>query len=285
MRLLLICLLAFAGIMTAMDPDAGPRASYEAPPQGRADITMTVINDYGLTGFTSPRGLDYVDTSGELIMTDYGADYLFSLDPNTGVVNASAPCPPELPDILGVAVVETSPGVFELYANDWGSVMDIWLYQGSWSYAFPNPVTGEPRGMDSDEEGMLWSIDASTRYLARFDTSGGNIVSWGLTELPSAYACGLSTFPYEGNTGIVVGGYAYGSFYFYETDGSSMNYIGSAAEPQSSTASYGIAYSYDRDSFFWLYRTGTSDYRITEFSLSIETALTRDTWGGIKTSF
>ncbi len=83
----------------------------------------------------------------------------------------------------------------------------------------------------------------------------------------------------------MVGGYSYGSFYFYEYDGASMSYIGAAAEPQTSTASYGIAYSYDRDSFFWLYRTGSSDYRITEFELDIETSLTRDTWGGIKTSF
>jgi hypothetical protein len=209
------------------------------------------------------------------------------LNPDNGVVGGSAPCPPEIPDVLGVAVIETYHGSWELYVNDWGTVMDIWMFQGgTWSYAFANPVNTEPRGMDSDEEGMLWSIDAATRYLVRFDTSGGNIISWGLTQLPSAYACGLSTFPYGGNLGIVVGGYAYGSFYFYEFDGtSSLSYIGSAAEPQSSTASYGIAYSYDRDSFFWLYAAGASNYRITEFSLSIETALTRDTWGGIKTSF
>lgn len=286
MKLIIVSLLAFTGVMMAMDPDAGPRTSYEAPPQGRADITLTVINDYALTGFSSPRGLDYFDTSGELIMTDFGADEIYSLNPNDGTVTGSVECPPELPDILGVAVIEASPGVFELYANDWGSVMDVWMFLGgTWSYAFANPVTAEPRGMDSDGEGMLWSIDASTRYLARFDSSGGSIISWGLTELPAAYACGLSTFPYEGNIGIVVGGYSYGSFYFYETDGSSMSYIGSVAEPQTSTASYGIAYSSFRDSFFWLYRTGTSNYRITEFSLDIETALTRDSWGGIKASF
>ncbi len=201
MRLLLVCLLAFAGIMMAMDPDGGPRASYETPPPGRADITMTVINDYGLTGISSPRGLDYVDTSGELIMSDYGSDMLYSLDPDDGTVGGSMACPPELPNILGVAVIEVSPSVWELYANDWQDVMDVWLLQmGTWSYAFPNPVNTEPRGMDSDDEDMLWSIDASTRYLVQFDTSGGNITSWGLTELPAAYACGLSTFPYDGTS-------------------------------------------------------------------------------------
>ncbi len=285
MRLLLICMLVLSGVLLAMDPDGGPRAGYETPPPGRADITMTVINDYGLTGFSSPRGLDYVDTSGELIMTDYGSDMLYSLDPDDGTVGGSISSPPAFPDILGVAVVETAPGIWELYANDWGTVMDVWMFQGTWSYAFANPVNVEPRGMDSDHDGMLWSIDASTRYLVRFDTSGGNIISWGLTELPAAYACGLSIFPYEDNLGIVVGGYSYGSFYFFEFDGANVEYIGSATEPQSSTASYGISYSYDRDSFFWLYAAGASNYRITEFELDIETSLTRDTWGGIKTSF
>ncbi len=185
MRLLLVCLLAFAGIMMAMDPDGGPRASYETPPPGRADITMTVINDYGLTGISSPRGLDYVDTSGELIMSDYGSDMLYSLDPDDGTVGGSMACPPELPNILGVAVIEVSPSVWELYANDWQDVMDVWLLQmGTWSYAFPNPVNTEPRGMDSDDEDMLWSIDASTRYLVQFDTSGGNITSWDSPNCP-----------------------------------------------------------------------------------------------------
>lgn len=287
MKKVFICLLLLSGVMMGMDPDAGPRVSYDAPPQGRADITMTVINDYALTGFTSPRGLDYADTFGELVMTDFGQDILVSMNPDNGSVTGSMPCPPQIPNVLGVACIEGSPGYWDFYINDWQDVMDVWKLQagGSWSLAFVNPVPVEPRGMDFDDEGMLWSIDASTRIVYRFDTSGGSVSSWALADLPSSFSCGISTFPLDGNLGIVIGGYSYGNLYFFEFDGSSVEFIGSAAEPQTSTASYGIAYSYDRDSFFWLYRVGTSEYHITEFDLTIETALTRDTWGGIKASF
>ncbi len=287
MRLLVVALIAIAGVMMAMDPDAGPRTGYEAPPQGRADITMTVINDYALTGFSSPRGLDYADTYGELVMTDFGTDYLYSMNPDNGSVTGSLACPSQIPNVLGVACIEAAPSNWDFYINDWQDVMDVWKIQGagSWTMAFANPVPVEPRGMDFDDEGMLWSIDASTRVLYRFNTSGGSVSSWSLADLPASFACGISTFPFDGNLGIVIGGYSYGNLYFFEFDGSSVEFIGSAAEPQTSTASYGIAYSYDRDSFFWLYRVGTSEYHITEFDLTIETALARDTWGGIKASF
>lgn len=287
MRLLVVALIAIAGVMMAMDPDAGPRVSFEAPPQGRADITMTVINDYALTGFSSPRGLDYADTFGELVMTDFGQDILVSMNPDNGSVTGSLACPSQIPNVLGVACIEAAPGNWDFYINDWQDVMDVWKIQGagSWTMAFANPVPQEPRGMDFDDDGMLWSIDAATRIVYRFNTSGGSVSSWALADLPSSFSCGISTFPLDGNLGIVIGGYSYGNFYFFEFDGSSVEFIGSAAEPQTSAASYGIAYSYDRDSFFWLYRVGTSEYHITEFDLTIETALARETWGGIKASF
>lgn len=286
MRIALILLVAIAGVMMAFDPDGGPSSAYQAPPPGRADITITVLNDYTISGFTYPRGLDYADNFGALVMSDYGTDYLYTLDPDNGSVTSSSPCPPEVPDVFGVASIEVSPGLWHSYINDWGSVMDIWVLEGAgWNLAFPNPVSEEPRGMDFDDDEMLWAVDGSTRYLYRFDTGGGNVSSWYLAELPAAYASGISTFPCESNLGIAVGGYYFGDFYFYEFDGASLSYIGSAPVPQAATSSYGIAYSRDRETFFWLYLEGTTIHHITEFELDIEAALTGETWGAIKTLF
>lgn len=286
MRTALILLQAITGVMMAVGPDAGPSSAFHVPPPGRADITITVLNDYIISGFINPRGLDYADNYGALVMSDYGTDHIYTLNPDNGDVTGNGPCPPEVPDVFGVASIEVSPGLWQTYINDWNTVMDIWVLEGAtWSLAFANPVPEAPRGLDFDDDEMLWAVDASTRYLYRFDTSGGNVSSWYLAELPVAFASGISTFTYESNLGIVVGGYYFGDFYFYEFDGASLSYIGSAPVPQTASSSYGIAYSRTRETFFWLYREGTTIDHITEFELDIEAALTGETWGRIKTLF
>ncbi len=273
------------GLLLAADPDAGPVAGPGDPVPGRADITITVLNELTVTLGGNPRGCDYADTYGELFVTDFNSDLIYSLNPNTGSVNGTLACPSGVPDVLGIAI-QQAPSTNYIYINNWNAVTDVYRYDvvaALWT-SFTNPVTGEPRGMDMDDDDMLWCIDASTRLLYRFNTSGGGVTSWSLTQLPASFACACAVFPYNGNLGVLVGGYAYGNFYIYEYDGSGLYYIGSVAEPSTASSSYDVTYSADRDSFFWVWKQGSA-FKITEFEMDVQTALSRDTWAGIKASF
>jgi hypothetical protein len=72
------------------------------------------------------------------------------------------------------------------------------------------------------------------------------------------------------------------NFYFYSYNGSTLDYIGSAACPSTCSSSYGLTYSETSGNLFWAFNNG--GYRIAEVSFTI-TSLSRDTWAGIKTSF
>jgi hypothetical protein len=240
------------------------------------------VNTYTVTLGGNPRGCDFADTYNALLVTDYTSDLIYQLNPDNGTVGGSLPCPAGVPDVLGV-VFQQTPGGNIVYINNWNAVTDIFRYDGSWT-SFANPVTGEPRGMDMDDDGMIWCSEAASRQLYRFNTSGGNVSSWNLTQLPASYSCACAVFPYNGNVGILVGGYTYGNFYFYEYNGSSLSYLGSAPEPASVTSSYDVCYSADRDTFFWVSKTGSA-FSITEFEVEFDVALTRDSWAGIKASF
>jgi len=284
MRTMCLLLLCF-GFLYAADPDAGPSVAPGDPYPGRADITITQVNTYTVTLGGNPRGCDFADTFDALLVTDYTSDLIYNLDPDNGSIASTLPSPTGLPDILGIVYQQTPGGNF-IYVNNWNAVTPIYKFDVSsqtWS-TFTNPVSGEPRGMDMDDDGMIWCSEAASRYLYRFNTSGGGVSSWSLPELPASYSCACAVFPYEGNVGILVGGYTYGNFYFYEYDGAGLSYIGSAPEPASVTSSYDVCYSADRDTFFWVSKTG-SLFSITEFEVDFDVALTRDTWAGIKASF
>ncbi len=281
MKAMCLLLLCF-GFLYAADPDAGPSVAPGVSSPGRADITITEVNTYTVTLGGNPRGCDFADTFDALIVTDYTSDLIYVLNPDNGGIVSTLPCPAGVPDVLGVIFQQTTGGNF-IYINNWNAVTDIYVYDETWS-SFPNPVGGEPRGMDLDEDSMIWCIDAASRVLYRFNTSGGSVSSVSLTQLPTSYACACAVFPYNGNTGILVGGYTYGNFYFYEYTGSSLIYLGSAPEPAAVSSSYDVCYSADRDTFFWVSKTGSA-YAITEFEVDFDVALSRDTWAGIKASF
>lgn len=245
-----VCLLLLCcGFLFAADPDAGSSVAPGVPSPGRADITITQVNTYTVTLGGNPRGCDFADNFDALLVTDYTSDLVYELDPDDGYIIDCLPCPAGIPDVLGV-VFQQTPGGFIVYINNWNAVTPIYKYDGSWS-TIPNPVSGGPRGMDMDENNMIWCVAAETRILFRFNTSGGSVTAWSLAgQLPASYSCACAVFPYNGSVGILVGGYTYGNFYFYELDGVNLNYLGSAPEPASVTLSYDVCYSASRDTFF-----------------------------------
>jgi hypothetical protein len=285
---LILALVLVTGVCLAFDPDGGPigGAISERIHPGVDDwtISLTSQNNLSLTWAGSLRGCDYADTYGELLVTDYSADSIFSVDPTTGAKNYGLGCPPEIPQVLGICHYQ-EPSANHFFINDWQYGTDIYEYDTSvaaWALAFANPVV-EPRGMDMDEDDYMWQIDADSHMLYLIDLTGSVMDSWTLGELPDGYACGLSVFPYEDEMGIVVGGYYYDDFYFYLYNGSDIEYMGNAPVPQSASSSYGVSYSMDTDSFYWIYRSG--DYYMCEFTADIEESLTPTTWGQIKSGF
>ncbi|MBD3276761.1 MAG: hypothetical protein GF388_00525 [Candidatus Aegiribacteria sp.] len=172
-----------------------------------------------------------------------------------------------------------------LYVNDWNEVYDVYEYgtTSGWSPVFVNP-SAEPRGMDMDDMQTIWEIEADSHTLYHFDLTGSVLGSFSLSELPGGYACGCSVFPFADGLGIVIGGYQFPDFYFYNFDGSSLEYIGSEPVPQTASSSYGISYSANTDSFYWIYNDGS--YNLCEFTVDfVETSLEQSTWGDIKTTF
>jgi|GEM_PF-1000948 len=287
MKTLLVCLIA-TGIALAFDPDGGPpgsssmRARVNAPSDAWS-ITITSQSNLSLPWAVSLRGCDYADTFGEVLVTDYEQDSMFTVDPATGNKNAGLACPPEIPQVLGVCHYQAAGGNY-FYINDWQDGTDIYEYYtgtGSWSLAFANP-SPEPRGMDMDPDLYIWEIDAASHMLYMIDLTGSVVDSWTLGELPSGYACACCVYPYEGDLVLLIGGYYFDNFYFYLYDGADLEYMGNAPVPQSYYASYGVGYSEDTDSFYWIWRDSGSSYYLCEFTVDIEEALQPTTWGQIK---
>ncbi len=192
--LLLVC----AGVLLASDPDAGPLAYPGEPVPGRADVTIYAVNDYTVTLGGNPRGCDFADTFDALLVTDYTSDQIYNLDPDNGAIVSQLACPAGVPDVLGIIYQQTPGGNF-VYINNWNAVTNIYKYDigaTSWSN-FANPVSGEPRGMDLDEDNMIWCIEANNRTLYRFNTSGGNVSTWNLTELPNELCLRLRRLPLQ----------------------------------------------------------------------------------------
>lgn len=287
MKILFISLLV-AGVCFAIAPDAGPRVgdTGAAPQTDAWIITITSENDMALSWVTGAiRGCDYSNEFNELLISDYDQDSVFAVDPITGVKNYGMGVTPSVPNVLGICQYAGAGENF-MYVNDWGGVYDIYEYGtvSGWSLAFANP-SEEPRGMDMDEMQTIWEIEADSRMLYHFDLTGTVLESFNLPELPDGYACGCSVFPFADGLGVIIGGYYYDDFYFYDFDGTTLEYIGSEPVPQTVSASYGVAYSANTDSFFWIYSEG-SNYGLCEFTVDfVETSLERDTWGSIKTTF
>ncbi len=281
-----LMVLIFVVTASSMDSDDG--TSVENVSQrscySNSDIILTPVNNYALSGLSSPRGMDLSNMYYELYIADPGDDVIYFVDPSNGNVNISFYCSPEIPN--AVSVISAEFFGFSILVNNMEPDHDIWSFDTDWVYEFTNPVPHEPREMDVDPDGNLWCQDASDRKLYMFDYGGGNVTSWSLPDCPASYSMGLEVFEKYGNLGIILGGYTWDEFYFYEYDGINLIFLGSAAIPQTASASYGIAYSDNMDSFFWLYQDASSIYNICEFTVSEGSAFLKgSTWGNIKATF
>ena len=270
--ILMICGLCYAGNLG----EADFARAYESH-SSTDDIVLTPVASWDLIGAKTPRGIDCSDTYEQIFITDYSMDMIFVCD-YEGNSMGYIELPDGLDDIGGIC-----SGYDFILVNEMDSDTYMFHYQaGSWSNEFMNPST-DPMGMDMDSDGYIWELESSSNSLYRIGPGGSVLDQWVLTEVPSsASAMACAVLPINGTKIIMIGGLTWSDFYFYEWDGVDLIFTGTHTLPQSCNKSYGAAWCQQRQTVFWVYKTG-GDFRVCEFQCFITgVPLQRSTWGAIK---
>jgi len=249
---------------------------------GNDDITLTLINNWTLTN--KALGLDIFEGPGQFYVlgADNVKDWIQYYDAISGLPLTTIPLDAGNPYCFGLAWNNDSD-TDTYYTDDWSNTNLFYTddFGVSWT-TVPNPAGSNGRGMDFDGTDY-WITNGQGGGLYRFQPGAGqeNIAIPDVPTQPS----GLAVFPYGSNLGVAITCYGTYNIYFYEWNGSTMDYIGSAACPVPGiTSSFGLAYADTNGHFYWSFKLGSSDYHLAEFSFEI-TALERSSWGAIKSSF
>ncbi len=247
---------------------------------GRTEISLVVVNDW----ITKDQvlGVDYSQSgSSSRLLAVCGQSSLIRVyDPVTGQPTGETfPLDSDNEYPWGVVWNESTDGEV-LYTDDMvlGNLYCSVDSGTTWTTSI-NPSGGTGRGLDfdgvdywSNESGGLW----------RFQP-GESQQLYNTEEIPTPPS-GLTVFPYESNLGIAVTAYTTHQLYFYQWDGSSVSFLGSADCPVTDiTTSFGLAAA-DNGNIFWTYKRGSNEYHLAEISFSVQ-SLQQFSWGSIKASF
>lgn len=249
---------------------------------GTDAITLTLVNNW--TQSQQVLGLDALEGASELYVlgVDNENSLVQAYDATSGVIVGTLSLDAANGGCFGVAWNNDTDSE-AYYTNDWaGSNLFYTDDLGSSWTTVANPANNDGRGMDFDGTDY-WEAVTGGGGLWRFQPGVGqqNIA----ISAPPSNTSGLTVFPNGSNLGIAVACYMTYNIYFYEWDGSTIDYLGAAACPVSGiSGSYGLAYAETTDTIFWSFKMGTSEYHLAEFSFDL-TALERSSWGSIKTSF
>lgn len=246
------------------------------------DITLTLVNDWTLPLGILAYGLDVLEDAVVYILaTDYinMSIQFYTLD---GLQAATVPLSPANTGCFGVAWnngIDT--GTY--YTNDWSQDVLYYTEDFGTGWTTVNSPAGTSTGGMAFDGTDYWAIGGVAGGIWRFQpgVSAENIAIPEVTAEPS----GVAVFPYNGNLGVAVTTYIVHKIYFYEWDGYTMNFIGSAPCPVLAIgASFGLAYSNESGTMFWSYADNDTVWHIAEFSFSLA-ALEPSSWGSIKSSF
>lgn len=248
---------------------------------GTDAVSLTLIYDRVLTDLA--YGLDIWENGTTLwLMAVDNTSHMVRVFDEAGAPYATLPLDAENGSCFGVAW-NNNIDTETYYTNDWtdGVLYYTENYGSSWTTE-ANPSGGTARGMDFDGTDY-WCTNGGGGGLWRFQPGAGqeNIAIPEVTMQPS----GLAVFPYGSNLGIAVTTYMTHNIYFYEWDGSTMSFLGSAPCPVYCSNSMGLTYSELTGNLYWGYIASNVSH-IVEMSFTITaTALERSSWGSIKTSF
>ena len=246
-----------------------------------ADISLTLENTFPAQG--KAMGLDVVENpSGpevSLLGTNNTDDAVYFYTPS-GMVTDTIQLDPLNASCFGaVYVLDESM----LYTNDWEHT-DLFYTDdmgSTWS-TVQDPAEYSGRGL-AYHDNLFWTTCGYSGLL-QFTPGYPPIQTFILPEVYGQLS-GLAVFPLEGATVIAVTTYSDHNIWFYELDGSSLQFLDLAPCPATCQASYGLAYCESRDTIFWSYRTASGEYLISEISFDVNQPLAQYTWSGIKHYF
>jgi hypothetical protein len=285
MRITALFLVLAAAAALATSPDGcteGPTASRRMAPAADATVTITLEDEWELTWAAQALGMDAWESGStvNIVFASRNDQQLNSLDPSTGGGAGSADLAPDNTNCFGV-VWNNNVADAVWHTNDW---TDNVLYYSdddfvSWQTT-PNPAGNDGRGMDFD--GTDYWQSSGSQGVYRFQPgTGQELIS--IPGLPGQIS-GLSVFPYDGDVGLVVTFYQINKLYFYVWNGTILDFLGDADTPYTAYRNYGLAYCDYNEMLYWSYQTTAGTRYIAELSFEIEEALTRSTWGQIKSA-
>jgi hypothetical protein len=273
----ILMLFAACAMAFATDQDGGDVPGQQTVvPDETDDITIEVLNTWQAPYASHILGLEYKGTDNTLLFVSSLNNKIFIANPDNGAQLGSIDRP------AGMVGFDVAWDGTEYYINGWGATTVIYHGTGSGWTSYANPSGANGRGMCFDGADM-WESNQTTCYT--FETNGTGATAYALPGIPGQIS-GLTTFPLPTDQacGIMATCYNTAMFYFYVFDGSSITPIGSIACPLTVSNSYGLAFAQPRGTFFWGYLAG-GQYYVSELDIDLGMALTRDTWGDIKTEF
>jgi len=294
MRAILFLLALFplsaAPVASGASPEAVLRHSEPSPADSDAAITVTVTDTYDITYASNVLDLDWyhVYSTTFLMFTSSSDDKLYFADPGTGAYSNSIDLHSANTSCFGIAFVEEATSYY--VTND-ASTSSLYRYDsgGPWYVYQGNPAQNHGRGLEYDPgSDSYWETytNGSTRRLYRF-AAGGSADFFPVTQ-PQSQLSGIAIYPYNSNLGIMIACYDDLHFYFYQYDGASLAYVGSASCPPvpGLAFSYGLTYSSTGlDRFYWSWRNSGGDYFVSELEVDFTADLEPETWGSVKALF
>lgn len=278
----LVSVLAFTALAFANSGYNGISSGISPHNPGSDDITLTLLNNWTLPNMA--LGIDIFEGPGQFnaLCVDKDYDLIRVYDATSASLLGTFAMNAANDACFGTAW-NNNPDADTYYTNDWFNVNLFYTedYGTSWT-TVANPAETHGRGMDFDGTDY-WQTNGTGGGLWRFQpgVSAENIAIPEVIKQPS----GLTVFPCGSNLGIAVTTYEEHSIYFYEWNGSTMSYIGSAACPASYISfSLGLAYAETSGTLFWIYWDNYFNSHLVELSFTL-TSLERSSWGAIKSSF
>lgn len=253
-------------------------------PSANAAVTVNLVREWIVDDAQSVLGLD-VWGAGSMtriifVDPDTGGGSMGSFDPATGETVGMMPVSSANQNGFGVTF-DAGPADTTWYTND-RSVESLFYSDdlSAWG-TLPNPALNDGAGMDFDGDCCWETCGDSGVY--RFQP-GGTQEFVGLPEVPEVMS-GLAVFPLGSSTGLVVTCFQSEELYFYEWDGSSAGYLGSAPcpSPVKSSCNHGLAYCSSSGTLFWSYVSPADQLMLAELSFDTGSVLQQSTWGLIKT--
>jgi len=222
-----------------------------------------------------------------IVLSDPVCDSIF-VRTHSGAADSTLVIAPACQNSYGISVGSFGTQV-GFILNDTSSTATTYLWRlpepyTTWNFC-PNPAGGTGRGLDYDAtHGNYWqaSVDGGN-YLWRHLGDGTVGFQYVITQL-SGDITGVTAFPYDGDTGLLVCGSTDDSFHVFKVVLGVMIHIGSGTIPDiDADYSCSLSYNVTHDTFWWLYRKGGLTY-VMQFEAIIEQELSMNTWAGIKAS-